>query len=134
MKIVSGGVKFTLFIEEHILTEAEVDAMFELDDIEEVSSEGEQSDKIVFYLPDAEALTKERVDTARADIQAILDQELGYEIPCEEHDWRWSPWGKLRWICNICFEEAESKDPDSTPCASCGAHVEEDESFCKECM
>ena len=74
IEIKDGGVEFALHICGCILTEAEIDDLFELPHIWEISSANPRWEKVIFHLDSIYKLTPERIVQAQDGIKAMLSR------------------------------------------------------------
>lgn len=76
IKLSDGGCRFCLFLNDFTPSDEQIDALFEIDGVEEVGSEGYRDYQVVFYLESISELTAERVEKAKGEIIAALGQSL----------------------------------------------------------
>ncbi len=73
-KLRDGGVKFALFFADEVdLSDKQVDALFEIENVREVNSGRGQPDSVIFYLDSIDMLTPARYERAKAEVRAAME-------------------------------------------------------------
>jgi len=72
LELADGGVRFAIFIECMWPTDEQIESLWELDGVEQVSSSHAQNYKVLFCLDSVAELTDERYQKAKDDIRSLL--------------------------------------------------------------